>query len=42
MLVEGIAYAVQPGIVVGYAVTHDLNAPWLIIGAALAGQLVVL
>jgi len=42
MLVEGIAHAVLPGIVVGYAFTHDLNSPWLIIGAALAGLLVVL
>ena len=42
MLVEGIAHAVLPGIVVGYAFTHDLNSPWLIVGAALAGLLVVL
>lgn len=42
MLVEGIAHAVLPGIVVGYAFTRDLNSPWLIIGAALAGLLVVL
>ena len=42
MLVEGIAHAVLPGIVVGYALTHDLNSPWLIVGAALAGLIVVL
>ena len=42
MLVEGIAHAVLPGIVVGFALTHDLNSPWLIFGAALAGLLVVL
>ncbi|MEM9973303.1 MAG: metal ABC transporter permease [Pseudomonadota bacterium] len=42
MLVEGIAHAVLPGIVVGYALTRDLNSPWLIFGAALAGLLVVL
>ncbi|MEM8552307.1 MAG: metal ABC transporter permease [Pseudomonadota bacterium] len=42
MLVEGIAHAVLPGIVVGYALTHDLNSPWLIVGAALGGLLVVL
>ena len=42
MLVEGIAHAVLPGIVVGYAFTHDLDSPWLILGAALAGLLVVL
>ena len=42
MLVEGIAHAVLPGIVVGYAFTLDLNSPWLILGAALAGLIVVL
>ena len=42
MLVEGIAHAILPGIVVGYAFTLDLNSPWLIVGAALAGLLVVL
>ena len=42
MLVEGIAHAVLPGIVVGFALTHDLNSPWLIVGAALAGLIVVL
>ena len=42
MLVEGIAHAVLPGIVVGYAFTRDLNSPWLIFGAALAGLVVVL
>ena len=42
MLVEGIAHAVLPGIVVGYAFTLDLNSPWLIVGAALAGLVVVL
>ena len=42
MLVEGIAHAVLPGIIVGYALTLDLNSPWLIVGAALAGLLVVI
>lgn len=42
MLVEGIAHAVLPGIVVGYAFTLDLDSPWLIVGAALAGLVVVL
>ncbi|MEM1312955.1 MAG: metal ABC transporter permease [Pseudomonadota bacterium] len=42
MLVEGIAHAVLPGIVVGYALTRDLSSPWLILGAALAGLVVVL
>ena len=41
MLVDGISHAVFPGIVVGYLVTHDLHSPWLILGAALAGLLVV-
>ena len=42
MLVEGIAHAVLPGIVIGFALTHDLNSPWLIFGAALGGLVVVL
>lgn len=42
MLVEGIAHAVLPGIVIGYAFTLDLDSPWLIVGASLAGLLVVL
>ncbi|MEO1193688.1 MAG: metal ABC transporter permease [Pseudomonadota bacterium] len=42
MLVEGIGHAVLPGIIVGYALTLDLNSPWLIFGAALAGLIVVL
>lgn len=41
MLVDGISHAVFPGIVVGYLFTHDLHSPWLILGAALAGLLVV-
>ncbi|GAB3699990.1 metal ABC transporter permease [Corynebacterium nasicanis] len=42
MIVDGISHAVFPGIVVGYLFTHDLRSPWLILGAALAGLLVVL
>lgn len=42
MLVDGIGHAVLPGIVVGYALTQDLGSPVLILGAALAGLLVVL
>lgn len=42
MIVDGIAHAVLPGIIVGYAITRDLDSPLLIIGAALAGLLVVL
>lgn len=42
MIVDGISHAVLPGIVVGFALTHDLSSPVLILGAALAGLLVVL
>ncbi|MDO5669884.1 MAG: metal ABC transporter permease [Corynebacterium sp.] len=41
MLVDGISHAVFPGIVIGYLLTHDLRSPWLLLGAALAGLLVV-
>lgn len=42
MLVDGIGHAVLPGIVVGYALTQDLGSPALILGAAIAGLIVVL
>lgn len=42
MIVDGIAHAVLPGIIAGYAVTQNLDSPILILGAALAGLLVVL
>ncbi len=42
MLVDAIGHAVLPGIVVGYALTRDLGSPLLILGAALAGLVVVL
>lgn len=42
MLVDAISHAVLPGIVVGYFFTRDLDSPLLIIGAALAGLVVVL
>lgn len=42
MLVDAIAHAVLPGIVVGYFFTRDLDSPWLILGAALAGLIVVI
>ena len=42
MLVDAMSHAVLPGIVVGYLFTRDLESPWLIIGAALAGLVVVL
>ncbi|MHA2788146.1 metal ABC transporter permease [Corynebacterium sp. S7] len=41
MLVDAIGHAAFPGIVVGYAITENLDSPVLIIGAALAGLLVV-
>ena len=42
MLVDAISHAVLPGIVVGYFFTRSLDSPLLIIGAALAGLVVVL
>ena len=42
MLIEAISHAVLPGIVVGYAITSDLDSPLLILGAAFAGLIVVL
>lgn len=41
MIVEAIAHAVLPGIVLGYLLTDDLTSPWLLGGAALAGLFVV-
>lgn len=42
MLVDAISHAVLPGIIVGYMFTRDLDSPLLILGAALAGLVVVL
>lgn len=42
MLVDAISHAVLPGIVVGYFFTRNLDSPLLILGAALAGLVVVL
>lgn len=42
MLVDAISHAVLPGIVVGYLFTNSLESPLLVIGAALAGVIVVL
>lgn len=42
MLVDGMTHAVFPGIVLGFFLTQDLSSPWLIIGAATAGLLVVI
>lgn len=41
MIVEAISHAVLPGIVVGYLLTNDLQSPWLLLGAAFTGLLVV-
>lgn len=42
MLVDAIGHAVLPGIVIGYYFTRDLDSPFLVLGAALAGLIVVL
>lgn len=42
MLTDAIGHAVLPGIVIGYSFTHDMYSPWLLLGAALSGLLVVL
>ncbi|USR79533.1 metal ABC transporter permease [Arcanobacterium pinnipediorum] len=42
MLVDAMSHAILPGIVVGYYITHDFDSPILIIGAAVAGLVVVL
>ncbi|MFC0582533.1 metal ABC transporter permease [Micrococcoides hystricis] len=42
MLVDGIGHAILPGIVAGFIITHNLESPLLIAGAALSGLVVVL
>ncbi|HJE90565.1 MAG TPA: metal ABC transporter permease [Dietzia timorensis] len=42
MLVDAISHAILPGIVVGFALTGEMQSPALVVGAALAGLLVVL
>lgn len=42
MLVDAISHSILPGIVFGYYFTHDLDSPWLIVGAAVTGLIVVL
>lgn len=42
MLVDGIGHAVFPGIVLGFFISRDLTSPVLVVGAALAGLIVVL
>ena len=41
MLVDAISHAILPGIVLGYLITRDLRSPVLIVGAAVAGLVVV-
>lgn len=41
MMSDAISHAILPGIVVAFFVTHDLNSPLLILGAALTGVLTV-
>lgn len=42
MLVDAVAHAVLPGIVLGYAISRDLGSPLLIVGAAAMGMTVVI
>jgi manganese/zinc/iron transport system permease protein len=42
MMSDAIGHAILPGIVIGFFLTHNLNSPWLIIGAGIAGLLTVL
>lgn len=42
MLLDAVSHAVLLGIVLGYFITHNLDSPLLIVGAALAGLVVVL
>lgn len=42
MLVDAISHAVFPGIVLGFALTRDLDSPFLVLGAAATGLIVVL
>lgn len=41
MLIDAISHAVLPGIVVGYFFSRNIDSPLLILGAALAGIIVV-
>lgn len=41
MMSDAISHAILPGIVVAFFLTHDLNSPLLILGAALTGVLTV-
>ena len=41
MMSDAISHAILPGIVVGFFLTNDLNAPLLIIAAAITGLLTV-
>lgn len=41
MVTDAIAHSVLLGIVVAFFITHDINSPWLIIGAGVFGVLAV-
>lgn len=41
MLIDGLGHAVFPGIVLGYFFTRDLQSPLLLLGATIAGLVVV-
>lgn len=41
MLIDGIGHAILPGIVIGIGLTGTFDSPWLIVGAALMGLVVV-
>ena len=42
MMSDAISHAILPGIVIAFFLTHDLNAPLLIVGAAVTGVLTVM
>ncbi|HHX37422.1 MAG TPA: metal ABC transporter permease [Clostridiaceae bacterium] len=41
MMSDAITHTILLGIVLGFFITHDLNSPWLIVGAALIGVVTV-
>ncbi|MFI5333430.1 MAG: metal ABC transporter permease [Candidatus Babeliales bacterium] len=42
LMSDAISHAILPGIVLMFLVTHNLDSPWLIMGASLAGMATVL
>lgn len=42
MMSDAITHTILLGIVIAFFMTHDLNSPWLILGAALTGVVTVL